>query len=84
MALYYFKQEVMDEQNIKQTKFSPTLQLRNNIFSSQPSVRQNCGKQTNMMFGGIDLGDIMKRTVMEEMNLIRMENQQNLQRMGGC
>ena len=84
MALYYFKQEVMDEQNIKQTNVSPTQQLRNNIFASQTSVRQNCGKQTNMMFGGIDLGDIMKRTVMEEMNLIRMENQQNLQRMGGC
>ena len=69
---------------IGQTQFNPSLQLRNNIFASQPSLSQNYGKLTNMMFGGIHLGEIMKQTVLEEMNLIKMENQQNLRLISGC
>ena len=36
-----------------------------------------------MMFGGINLGDIMRQTVMEEMKMIRRENEIHAQRMGG-
>ena len=45
MSLYHFKQEVMEEQNIQWTQFNPTLQLSNNIFASQLSLSQNCGKR---------------------------------------
>ena len=36
-----------------------------------------------MMLEGIDLGEIMKQTVMEELRLIKLENGENMHRMEG-
>ena len=42
------------------------------------------GKENNnMMLEGIDLGEIMKQTVMEELRLIKLENGENMHRMEG-
>merc|ERR1711892_579168 len=91
MALFHFKQEVMEEQNMRQNKeFNSNGHINgennsSDIFTSKTNKEHNCGRNNpNVMFGGIDLGDIMRQTVMEEMRLIRNENGLNLQRLGGC
>ena len=84
MALYHFKKEVMEEQNIKQKEFNSNLHVRSDIFAPNHQGNQNCGQnKPNVMFGGINLGDIMRQTVMEEMKMIRRENEIHAQRMGG-
>ena len=84
MALFHFKQEVMEEQKQKQLDVNSSLHVRQDIFAAKPNGTQNCGqKQPNVMFGGINLGDIMRQTVMEEMKMIRRENEIHAQRMGG-
>ena len=40
-------------------------------------------EKNNMMLEGIDLGEIMKQTVMEELRLIKVENGENMHRMEG-
>ena len=83
MALFHFKQEVMEEQNMKQNFNEGN--NSSNIFAAKHSGEQNCGRSNpNVMFGGIDLGDIMRQTIMEEMRLIKNEDAQKLQRIGGC
>ena len=91
MALFHFKQEVMEEQNMKQNKefnsnvFFHGENKSSDIFTSKTNKEHNCGHNNpNVMLGGINLGDIMRQTVMEEMRLIRNENGLNLQRLGGC
>merc|ERR1711892_1510875 len=91
MALFHFKQEIMEEQNMKQNKdFNSNLSFygennSSNIFTSKHNGEQNCGRNNpNVMFGGIDLGDIMRQTIMEEMRLIKNENGKKMQRIGGC
>merc|ERR1711936_191393 len=78
------KQEVMVEQQLKQTSsniFFPRESINCDMFSN----KQQCGNSNqNVMLGGVNLGDIMRQTVMEEMRLIKVENDLNLQRMGGC
>ena len=84
MALYHFKQEAMEDQNMYQKDINSTLHIRQDIFAAKPAGNQNCAQyQPNMMFGGINLGDIMRQTVMEEMKMIRRENEIHAQRMGG-
>ena len=84
MALYHFKQEAMEDQNLYQKEVNSTLHIRQDIFAAKPNGNQNCGQnQPNVMFGGINLGDIMRQTVMEEMKMISRENEIHAQRMGG-
>merc|ERR1711892_791352 len=90
MALFHFKQEVMEEQNMKQNKeFNSNVFFHgennsSDIFTSKTNKEHHCGRNNpNVMLGGINLGDIMRQTVMEEMRLIRNENGLNLQRLGG-
>ena len=85
MALFYLKQEAMEVENMKEQKCNSSIHLQNDIFAPKPNTEGSCGQQKpNVMFGGINLGDIMRQTVVEEMRMIRMENGQNMQRMGGC
>ena len=61
-----------------------SLHVRQDIFAIKPSKSKICKhKQPKVMFGGINFGDIMRQTVMEEMKLIRRENEIHAQRMGG-
>ena len=84
MALFHFKQEVMEEQKQKKMEVNSSLHFRQDIFASKSNGNQHCGKnQPNVMFGAINLGDIMRQTVMEEMKMIRRENKIHAQRMGG-
>ena len=85
MALFHFKQEMMQEQKQKQMESNANLHIRKDIFvpDTQKSNQTCHHKQPNVMFGGVNLGDIMRQTVMEEMMLIRREDQINMQRMGG-
>ena len=70
----------MEVQNINQFEFE------SNINFSQKNLTPTISKrlrEPNMMLDGINLGDIMRQTVMEEMRRIQMENGQSMQRMEG-
>ena len=84
MALFHFKQDIMGEQNMKQNKqFNSN--TSSDVFTAKHNKEHHCGRNNpNVMLGGIDLGDIMRQTVMEEMRLIKNENDQYLKRLGGC
>merc|ERR1712123_383671 len=72
MALFHFKQEMMQEQKQKQMEANGSLHIRQDIFAPDSNKNQTCHhKQPNVMLGGVNLGDIMRQTVMEEMMLIR-------------
>ena len=81
MALFFYKHEnMMEVQNINQFEFE------SNINFSQKNLTPTISKrlrEPNMMLDGINLGDIMRQTVMEEMRRIQMENGQSMQRMEG-
>ena len=40
-------------------------------------------EKNNLMFEGVDLGEVMKQTVMEELRLIKLENGENMHRIEG-
>ena len=85
MVLFYFKQEAMEVENMKEQKCNSSIHLQSDILAPKHNIEGSCGQQKpNVMFGGINLGDIMRKTVMEEIRMIRMENGQTIQRMGGC
>ena len=81
MALFFYKHEnMMEVQNINQFEFE------SNINFSQKNLTPTISKRLKepiMMLDGINLGDIMRQTVMEEMRRIQMENGQSMQRMEG-
>ena len=81
MALFYYKQENMEVQNRNQFEFESNINFSQKNITPTISKRQ---KESNMMLDGIDLGDIMRQTVMAEMRRIQMENGQSMQRMEGC
>ena len=81
MALFYCKQENMEVQNRNQFEFESNINFSQKNITPTISKRQ---KESNMMLDGIDLGDIMRQTVMAEMRRIQMENGQSMQRMEGC
>ena len=82
MALFHFKQGMHQHQ--AQERMLVEKQGSSNISFSKDTNNNNYrNKERNMMFEGINLGDIMKQTVMEEMRLISLEDQFNLQRMSG-
>ena len=85
MALFHFKQAMHQTQEQMQVEKEGNCKLsfRQDIFAKD-TIKNNCrNKQRDTMLGGINLGDIMKQTVMEEMKLIRMEDQLHAQRMSG-
>ena len=84
MALFHFKQAMhQTQEQMLVEEGNCKLSFRQDIFA-QDTNENNCrNKERNVMLGGINLGDIMKQTVMEEMKLIRMEEQLHAQRMSG-
>ena len=61
-------------------------EFESNINFSQKNITPTISKrqkESNVMLEGIDLGDIMRQTVMAEMRRIQMENGQSMQRMEG-
>ena len=85
MALFHFKQGMhqAQEQMQLEREGSCKLTFRQDIFAKDMAYNNRGIKERNMLLGGINLGDIMKQTVMEEMRLISLEDQFNLQRMSG-
>jgi hypothetical protein len=85
MALYHFKQEIMQEQSMKQKEFNSNIHIRSDILAANHQGDKNCSKnKPNVMFGGIHLGDIMRQTNVEEMKIIKTENELKVQIMGRC
>ena len=81
MALFFYKHEnMMEVQNINQFEFESNINFSQKKLTPTISKRL---KEPNMMLDGINLGDIMRQTVMEEMRRIQMENGQSMQRMEG-
>ena len=81
MALFFYKHEnMMEVQNINQFEFESNINFSQKNLTPTISKRL---KEPNMMLDGINLGDIMRQTVMEEMRRIQMENGQSMQRMEG-
>ena len=78
MALYHFKQHIMEEEHNKQKEQNLKIHIHNdNIFTNNRSEAQYCGhKNPNVMFEGINLGDVMRQTLLLEMNFIRTEEKQ--------
>ena len=85
MALFHFKQVMhqTQEQVQGEKEGSCKLSFRQDIFAKDMNNNNCRNREKNMMLGGINLGDIMKQTVMEEMRLIRLEEQLQAQRMSG-
>ena len=83
MALFYLKQKGMNTMEYESSDNNS--RKESDMFATSASYSNpSSPSNQNMMLGGINLGDIMKQTVMEEMRLIQMENNQNMQRMSGC
>ena len=80
MALFYQKQENMEVHNMNQFEFESNINFSQKNITPTISKRQ---KESNVMLEGIDLGDIMRQTVMAEMRRIQMENGQSMRRMEG-
>ena len=85
MALFHFKQGMHQAQEQMQVEREGSCKLtfRQDIFAKDKANNNHGNKERNMLLGGINLGDIMKQTVMEEMRLIRLEEQLQAQRMSG-
>merc|ERR1711902_291398 len=85
MALFHFKQGMLHRQEMKQVEMEREcmLNIRQDIFVKDMNNNKCKNGQKNVMLGGINLGDIMRQTVMEEMRMIRLEDQLHSQRMSG-
>ena len=85
MALFHFKQGMLQGQEQKQMEMEREcmLNIRQDIFVKDTNNNKCKNGQKNVMLGGINLGDIMRQTVMEEMRRIRLEDQLHSQRMSG-
>jgi hypothetical protein len=80
----HFKQEIMQEQSMKH-EFNSNIHIRSDIFTANHQGDKNCTQnKPTVMFAGINLGDIMRQTLMEEMRIIKTENELKVQIMGGC
>ena len=85
MALFHFKQGMHQslEQMQGEKEGSCKISFCQDIFAKDTNNNNCRNKEQNMLLGGINLGEIMKQTVMEELRLISLEEQLSFQRMSG-
>ena len=81
MALFHLKQSRMNQMSFSENPSIKQEYSNNNCFNLEAIETT---KSQTLMLGGVNLGDVMKQTVLEELNLIKQENQQRLQKMKGC
>ena len=80
MALFHFKKginENMSAQKMQENHFGCKPE------KDQPNLHGCNNNQPLVLLPGINLGDIMKQTIADEMKLIAIENEMNRHRMGG-
>merc|ERR1712198_60789 len=83
MALFHFKHEAMEDEIKKQKEMNMNL-VNPMMFAGNNMQTSNCQNHPqDLRFGGLDLGDIMRQTIMAEMKLISLENEMGKHRMGG-
>ena len=78
MALHHFKKDVFLNSQQGNT-FGSSNRRRNSLAMNHQSSRQ----PKSMMLGGINLGDVLKQTIKEEMNKMRKESSHKWFRNGG-
>ena len=96
MALHHFKKDVINSSgsnNNDSSLFQPNISSSDNSVGSRSSPNsqsqyncRNCqqrGGDNCVMLNRVNLGDVLRKTISEEMRSISMENGQNCLRFGG-
>ena len=78
MALHHFKKDVFNRNTgVKSNDFKSST----NGTSSQQNM--STSSNTNLLLGGINLGEVLQRTISDEMHKIRSESSQKWLQKGG-
>ena len=78
MALHHFKKDVFNQnERIKSNDFTSSTN------GSTTQQRRSTPNNNNLMLGGINLGDVLRRTISDEMNKMRSESSRNWLQKGG-
>merc|ERR1711971_113289 len=93
MALHHFKKDVINSSgsnnNNNSSLCQPNISSSNNSVGTNSQYQYNCRNcqqrsgDSCVMLNRVNLGDVLRKTISEEMRSISMENGQNCLRFGG-